>query len=138
MHLSAWYMFLETCCIDFVAQFPVTRTNRIGLMLGISVAVLDSFCLEYFDSVWMEVKLNVWNHCFLRIFHVKHQMLTLTGMSVVFLTLLMKWRILHSAMNITFRRKYFLCVTDCWLVGFFFFSWRLLVFQNWSFELWAV
>jgi len=70
-------MFLKMYCIDLIAQFPVTQAKRIGLMLGINATELNSFCHEYFDSVWMEVTLNVRSHCFLRIFHVKHQMLTL-------------------------------------------------------------
>ena len=37
--------FLAMCYID------LTLLNRTGLMLGISVAVLDSFCLQHFDSV---------------------------------------------------------------------------------------
>lgn len=70
-------MFLETCCIDLIVQFPVTQAKIIVLMLGISVAELNYFCPEHFDSVWIEVIMNVWSHCFLRIFHVKHQMLML-------------------------------------------------------------
>lgn len=46
-------------------------------------------------------------------------------MSLVFLRLLMKWRILHSLMNITFRCKYFL-----WLIVLCFLFLKVSLLPN--------
>lgn len=106
--------FLAMCYTDF---------NRTRLMLGISIAVLDSFCLQHFDSFWMEVALNVWNHCFLGVFHVKHQMLTLNrnvcGLSNnTDVEFCIQWWISHSGVN-TFSVW---VITDCCCFVFCFFS----------------
>lgn len=118
MHLSTCYIFLEICCIHLMLQFPASQTKIIVFILGIIVTEFNSFCPKYFYSVSMEVTLNVWSHSFLRIFHVRHQMLVLNRNVCDLLKPLMKWRILHSLINITFRCKYSLCVTDCSLLSF--------------------
>lgn len=109
LHNCYWFLYVIVASANIIwclamCYIDLTLLNRTGLMLGINVAVLDCFCLQHFDSVGMEVALNVWNHCFLRVLHVKHQMLTLNrnvcgrsnNADVEFC---IQWWISHSGVN---------------------------------------